>query len=183
MDDKVLEYFAKNHTRSDFERALQLCREAGIFLAPTFVPFTPWTTLEGYLDLLRTLVRLRLVEAVPPIQLCIRLLVPEGSYLLQLPGFREMLEAFDAKLLGYPWRHADSRVDALQQAVQVCAEQGDRRGWSRSDIFGQIWRLAHDALGIEVPPLTRADFGEPIARLSEPWYCCAEPTEQQLQSF
>jgi radical SAM superfamily enzyme YgiQ (UPF0313 family) len=183
VDDKVLEYFAKNHTRTDFERALQLCREAGIFLAPTFVPFTPWTTLEGYLDLLRTLVRLRLVEAVPPIQLCIRLLVPEGSYLLQLPGFREMLEAFDAKLLGYPWRHADPRVDALQQAVQVCAEQGDRQGWSRSDIFGQIWRLAHDALGIEVPPLTRADFGEPIARLSEPWYCCAEPTAQQLQSF
>jgi hypothetical protein len=183
VDDKVLEYFAKNHTRNDFERALQLCREAGIFLAPTFVPFTPWTTLEGYLDLLRTLVRLRLVEAVPPIQLCIRLLVPEGSYLLQLPGFREMLEAFDAKLLGYPWRHADPRVDALQQAVQVCAEQGDRQGWSRSDIFGQIWRLAHDALGIEVPPLTRADFGEPIARLSEPWYCCAEPTAQQLQSF
>ncbi len=183
VDDKVLEYLAKNHTRTDFERALQLCREAGIFLAPTFVPFTPWTTLEGYLDLLRTLVRLRLAEAVPPIQLCIRLLVPEGSYLLQLPGFREMIAAFDAKLLGYPWRHADPRVDALQQAVQACAAHGDQQGWSRSDIFGQIWRLAHDALGIEVPQLARADFGGPIARLSEPWYCCAEPTEQQLQSF
>jgi hypothetical protein len=23
----------------------------------------------------------------------------------------------------------------------------------------------------------------PAARLSEPWYCCAEPTDQQLQSF
>ena len=183
VDDKVLEYFAKNHTHTDFERALQLCREAGISLAPTFVAFTPWTTLAGYLDLLRTLVRLRLVEAVPPIQLCIRLLVPEGSYLLQLPGFRAMIEAFDAKLLGYPWRHADPRVDALQQAVQACAAHGDQEGSSRSDIFEQIWRLAHAALGIEVLPLTRADFGESIARLSEPWYCCAEPTEQQLQSF
>ena len=183
VDDKVLDYLAKNHTRTDFERALQLCREAGISLAPTFVPFTPWTTLEGYLDLLRTLVRLRLAEAVPPIQLCIRLLVPEGSYLLQLPGFREMLEAFDEKLLGYLWRHADPRVDALQQAVQACAARGDQQGLARSDIFEQMWRLAHDALGIEAPQLTRADFGEPIARLSEPWYCCAEPTEQQLQSF
>ncbi len=183
VDDKVLDYLAKNHTRTDFERALQLCREAGIFLAPTFVPFTPWTTLEGYLDLLRTLVRLRLAEAVPPIQLCIRLLVPEGSYLLRLPGFLEMIATFDAKLLGYPWRHADPRVDALQQAVQACAAQGDREGWSRSDVFARIWRLAHDALGIEAPPLAQADFGEPIARLSEPWYCCAEPTEQQLQSF
>ncbi len=183
VDDNVLEYFAKNHTRTDFERALQLCREAGISLAPTFVAFTPWTTLAGYLDLLHELVRLRLVEAVPPIQLCIRLLVPEGSYLLQLPGFRELIEPFDAKLLGYPWRHVDPRVDALQQAVQACAAHGDQEEWSRSDIFEQIWRLAHDALGIEVLPLTRADFGEAIARLSEPWYCCAEPTDQQLQSF
>ncbi|MBI2316258.1 MAG: hypothetical protein HYU75_04350 [Betaproteobacteria bacterium] len=183
VDDQVLEYLAKNHTRADFEHALRLCREAGIFLAPTFVPFTPWTTLEGYLELLRTLVRLRLVEAVPPIQLCIRLLVPEGSYLLQLPGFREMIEPFDAKLLGYPWRHADPRVDALQQAVQACAAQGDQQGRSRGDIFGQIWQLAHDALGIAVPQLAEADSGEPVARLSEPWYCCAEPTEQQLQSF
>ena len=183
VDDKVLEYFAKNHTRADFERALQLCREADIFLAPTFVSFTPWTTLEVYLDLLSTLLHLRLVEAVPSIQLCIRLLVPEGSYLLQLPGFREMIEAFDTKLLGYPWRHADAGVDALQQAVQACAAQGDQQELARKDIFKQIWRLTHDALGRSAPPLTQADFGEPIARLSEPWYCCAEPTEQQLQSF
>ncbi len=183
VDDKVLEYFAKHHTRTDFERALQLCREAGISLAPTFVAFTPWTTLAGYLDLLHELVRLRLPEAVPPIQLCIRLLVPEGSYLLQLPGFRELIEPFDAKLLGYPWRHADPRVDALQRAVQACAAHGDQEGLARSDIFEQMWRLAHDALGIEVLPLARADFGEPSARLSEPWYCCSEPTEQQLQSL
>ena len=183
MDDQVLQYLAKNHTRADFERALQLCREAGIAMAPTFVPFTPWTSLESYLDLLRTLLRLRLVEAVPPIQLCIRLLVPEGSWLLRLPGFREMIGAFDAKLLGYPWRHADPRVDALQQALQALAAQGDQGGSARSEVFRQMWRLAHDALGLAPPPLKPADFGEPVARLSEPWYCCAEPTEQQLQSF
>ncbi len=183
VDDRVLQYLAKNHTRADFERALQLCREAGIGMAPTFVPFTPWTTLESYLDLLRTLLRLRLVEAVPPIQLCIRLLVPEGSCLLQLPGFREMMAPFDAKLLGYPWRHADPRVDALQQALQALAAQGELQGLARSEIFAQIWRRAHEAPGFAPPPLEPADFGEPIAHLSEPWYCCAEPTEQQLQSF
>ncbi len=53
VDDEVLEHLAKNHTRADFERALRLCREARIDLAPTFVPFTPWTTLPGYVDLLR----------------------------------------------------------------------------------------------------------------------------------
>jgi hypothetical protein len=183
VDDTVLEYLAKNHTRADFERALQLCREAGIAMAPTFVPFTPWTSLAGYLELLRTLLRLRLVEAVPPIQLCIRLLVPEGSYLLQLPGFRDRIDAFDANLLGYPWRHADPCVDALQQALQALAAQGEQEGWARSEIFERIWRRAHDALDLAPPPLTPADCGEPIAHLSEPWYCCAEPTEQQLQSI
>jgi radical SAM superfamily enzyme YgiQ (UPF0313 family) len=183
VDDKVLQYLAKNHTRADFERALQLCREAGIALAPTFVPFTPWTDLAGYLELLRTLVRLRLAEAVPPIQLCIRLLVPEGSYLLRLPGFRDRLGAFDAELLGYPWRHADPRVDALQRAVQALAAQGEQAAWARSEIFEHIWRSAHEALDLTTPPLARAEFGAPIAHLSEPWYCCAEPTDQQLQSF
>jgi len=183
VDDTVLAYLDKNHTRADFERALQLCREAGIYMAPTFVPFTPWTSLEGYLELLRTLVRLRLAEALPPIQLCIRLLVPEGSYLLRLPGFRDRIASFDANLLGYPWRHADARVDALQQALQALAAQGEQEGLTRSEIFGRIWRRAHGALGVAPPPLGQADCGEPIPHLSEPWYCCAEPTDQQLQSF
>ena len=183
VDDQVLQYLAKNHTCADFERALQLCRAAGIIMAPTFVPFTPWTTLAVYIELLRTLLRLRLVEAVPAIQLCIRLLVPEGSLLLQLPGFRELLQPFDPKLLGYPWRHADPRVDALHQTLQGLAAQADQHGLARSAVFAQIWRQAHAALGLEAPPLPGADFGDPIAHLSEPWYCCAEPTEQQLQSF
>lgn len=183
VDDRVLRYLDKNHTRADFERALQLCRNAGISMAPTFVPFTPWTSLEGYLELLSSLVRLRLVESVPPVQLCIRLLVPEGSWLLRLPEFRELLQPFDPKLLGYPWRHADPRVDVLQQEVQALAARGEQRGWARSEIFAHIWRRAHAALGLQAPPLAQADFGEPIAHLSEPWYCCAEPTEQQLQNF
>ena len=47
-------------------------------LAPTFVPFHPWMTLEGYADLLATIADLDLVEHVSPVQLSIRLLVPGG---------------------------------------------------------------------------------------------------------
>jgi len=42
-------------------------------LHPTFVPFTPWTTLEGYLDLLNVLQEQALIENVAPIQLGIPL--------------------------------------------------------------------------------------------------------------
>lgn len=182
VDDEILRHLDKHHTSRDFDRAVALTREAGIALAPTFVAFTPWTTLEGYLALLERLVELRLVESVPPVQLTIRLLVPEGSWLLRLPGFRERLLDFDAALLGYPWIHADPRVDRLQQDVHAHVARCEQQGLPRREVFAGLWRMAHEAAGRAAPALAR-DLGAPIPRLSEPWYCCAEPTEQQLQSF
>src|SRR5256885_1662909 len=61
VDDDILRLLAKNHTSRDFDRAVALTREAGIALAPTFVAFTPWTTLEGYIALLERLLELRIV--------------------------------------------------------------------------------------------------------------------------
>jgi radical SAM superfamily enzyme YgiQ (UPF0313 family) len=183
VDDQILDYLAKHHTNADFGRAIQLVRAAGIALAPTFVPFTPWTTLEGYIALLARLDELELIECVPPIQLAIRLLVPQGSELLKLPGFMEHLEAFDPKLLGYPWRHADARVDALQKDIQAWVTETETQGISRRASFERIWQLAHTAAGLRAPALSEAGVVVATARLSEPWYCCAEPTDQQLQSF
>jgi len=182
VDDRILEYLDKNHTAADFARAVALLRQAGIAFAPTFVAFTPWTTLEGYVELLQRLIELDLVESVPPIQLCIRLLVPQGSYLLKLPGFRDRIQDFDAKILGYPWRHRDPRVDELQQRVQAFVASAEQAGLLRREVFARIWAMAHEAAERPALELTE-NLGSPIPRLSEPWYCCAEPTEQQLQSF
>ncbi len=182
VDDRVLELLAKNHTNDDFARAVALCRAAGIALAPTFVAFTPWTTLEGYIELLKRLLELDLVESVPPIQLAIRLLIPQGSRLLQLPDFTTLIGEFDAKLLGFPWKNRDARVDRLQTQVQELVAQTEAKNLSRREIFVGIWKLAHAALGLEAP-LLAARVGASIPRLSEPWYCCAEPTHQQLQNF
>ena len=182
VDDEILRLLAKNHTSADFDRAVSLTRAAGIALAPTFVAFTPWTTLEGYLALLERLVRLRLVESVPPVQLSIRLLVPAGSWLLRLPGFADRLAPFDGALLGYPWQHRDPRVDRLQQDVQALVARCEAENLPRRAAFTAIWKLAHAAAARSAPPLP-ADLGAPIPRLSEPWYCCAEPTAQQLQAF
>ena len=183
LDDTILAHLDKGHARADFERALGLCRQAGIPLAPTFVPFTPWTTLDGYLDLLRGLAELELVESVPPIQLTIRLLIPQGSWLLRLPGFRELLQGFDRKLLGYPWHHPDPRVDRLQEALQSWLAEAEGRGAARRPMFEAMWEMAHQAAGRPLPPLPGQGHGQPMPRLSEPWYCCAEPTGEQLQSF
>ena len=183
VDDRILEYLDKHHSAADFSRAAELLRQAGIAFAPTFVAFTPWTALEGYAALLQRLVELELVESVPPIQLCIRLLVPQGSYLLRLPGFRELIGDFDARLLGYPWRHQDPRVDELQRQIQVFVASAEEEGLARREIFARVWAMAHEALGGTAPALESRNLGAPVPHLSEPWYCCAEPTSQQLQGF
>jgi len=54
---------------------------------------------------------------------------------------------------------------------------------TRAEVFGEIWRLAHAAAGRKEPSLDGVDPGPPVPRLSEPWYCCSQPTEQQLQSL
>lgn len=183
VDDRVLELLAKNHTNDDFTRAVALCRAAGIALAPTFVAFTPWTTLKGYIALLQRLLELDLVESVPPIQLAIRLLIPRGSLLLELPELQPHIGEFDPKLLGYPWKNPDPRVDRLQLAVQELVAQSEANHSNRREIFAAIWKRVHETLGVEPPALVDTGTGTPIPRLSEPWYCCAEPTHQQLQSF
>ena len=183
VDNQILEYLDKGHTREDFIAAVGVLRNVGIILTPTFVAFTPWTTLRGYLDLLQHVVDLKLVENIPPVQFSIRLLIPNGSYLFKLPGFRERVEDFDPTMLGYPWRHQDPRVDKLQQTIQACVANAEQEGRSRSETFTKIWQLAHRAAGESSLMVTRGHVGEEIPRLSEPWYCCAEPTSQQLVSF
>jgi hypothetical protein len=90
--------------------------------------------------------------------------------------------AFDAGLLGYPWSHRDPRVDRLQQDLQAEVARCEQEGVPRREGFAAIWRMAHEAAGRPAPKLA-GNLGAPIPRLSEPWYCCAEPTDQQLQSF
>ncbi|HMJ50002.1 MAG TPA: radical SAM protein, partial [Burkholderiales bacterium] len=180
VDDRILGYLAKNHTSADFNRVVALMRDTGIAFAPTFVAFTPWTTLDGYVELLQRIADLELVESVPPVQLSLRLLIPAGSYLLRLPGFRNLIDDFDPVFLGYPWRHRDPRVDHLQSEIQFLVEQSGKL--PRGKVFEGVWKLAYCSLGVPACALPEAN---PISipRLSEPWYCCAEPTHQQLQSF
>ncbi len=99
VDDAVLAKLEKNHTRRDFVKAAELMRAARIALQPTFIAFTPWTTMEGYRDLLRTLLELDLVENVGTVQLALRLLITSGSRLLELDEIRERVGAFDSKSL------------------------------------------------------------------------------------
>jgi radical SAM superfamily enzyme YgiQ (UPF0313 family) len=184
LDDAVLRALDKGHTREDFLQVVHTFYALGMTLHPTFVPFTQWTTMESYLDLLRVIHAESLIENVAPIQLGIRLLIPEGSRLLELDEVRRNVGPFDPQSLFYPWRHADPRVDALGETVQAIAAEGDRRKESRSAVFERIWNAAHAAAGLAAPAMQTAQApSAAIPFLSEPWYCCAEPTREQFVSI
>ncbi len=184
VDDAVLGFLDKGHTREDFLRVVKTFRQLGMTLHPTFVPFTPWTTLEGYLDLLCVLEEQSVIENVAPVQLGIRLLIPEGSRLLELEEVRRMVGAFDPQSLVYPWKNVDQRLDVLSETVQEIAAAAERQKQSRTATFERIWKAAHAVAGIPAPALASAQVAKSsVPFLSEPWYCCAEPTRDQLVSI
>jgi hypothetical protein len=190
VDDEVLRHLAKGHTRADFIAAVHLCRQTGIALAPTFVSFTPWTTLQGYGELLAIIEELELVDQVAPIQLAIRLLITNGSLLLELADIQRAIGGFDAASLTWPWRHADARVDVLQE--RVMRRVGTNSRAPRSDIFAAIHDLFQETASEDrssqvtrscrewSPPSTPGPQ-QAVPVLSENWYCCAEPSPEDMR--
>ena len=172
VDDQVLARLEKGHTRADFMTAAAECRAAGLTLVPTFVAFTPWTTLDGYVDLLDVVDDLGLTAHVAPVQWSIRLLVTWESRLLELHDIKARVGPFDAKTLTYPWTHHDPRVDTLQQQIMTLVGVALTR--SRDEVFAAVRELAHVARGAEkssrlielVLPSRSA-----IPYMNEPWYC------------
>ena len=175
VDDRILALLDKGHTRADFYRVARLFREIGLPLSPTFVAFTPWTALAGYGELLSAIEELDLVDHVAPVQLAIRLLIPARSRLLELPEVRAMAAKYDAKVLAYPWRHRDRRVDTLQRqindAVQAMGEHVDRR--TAFEHARRLWRrmMRSDKTRVALPEVPPAPARATIPYLTEPWYC------------
>lgn len=165
-DDHVLTIIDKRHTRENFVHAAALMRQLGLQLNPTFVTFTPWTTRAAYCDLLALIAELDLVEHVAPIQYAIRLLIPEGSKLLELAETQALIRPFDRQALCYPWLHPDPGMDALYEQLRGVVVQ---RGLSRREIFAQVWQLAHQSEALPGGLFDQAS--KPIPHLSEPWYC------------
>jgi radical SAM superfamily enzyme YgiQ (UPF0313 family) len=164
VDDRVLERLDKGHTRADFIEVVEQFRRIGLTLAPTFIPFTPWTTRQSYHELLALLAELDLVEHVAPIQLALRLLIPRGSRMLELEEVQSVVTGFDEPALLYRWQHPDPQVDSLaSEALNLAALEEPRR-----EIFRRMWNLAADRpLPEDFDLMPRAT----IPYMDEPWFC------------
>jgi radical SAM superfamily enzyme YgiQ (UPF0313 family) len=170
LSDRVLTVLEKNHTRADVEKALKIVHAAGIALRPTWVAFTPWTTLEDYLEVLEFIEENGLIDHVDPVQYTIRLLVPPGSYLAERPAMQPYLGPLDQAAFSYHWDHPDPRMDWLQKAVSKLVEADATAGADPADTFFRVRELAagRKPNGV-LPQLPRDRVRAP--RLSEPWFC------------
>ena len=154
-------------------RAVALLRETGIEIRPSWMPFTPWTTLEEFRGILEFVADHDLVPNVDPVQYTIRLLLPPGSLLLDHPDAAPHLGSYDAARGCYEWWSADPTMDELQTRLSALVEADVAAGRDAVSTYASI----RQACGLAPVSLAPAP---PRPHLSETWFCCAEPTEAQL---
>lgn len=172
LDDGVLRRLDKGHTRADIMAALGVVRAAGMALRPTWVAFTPWTTLPGYREWLDVLAAEGLVDHVDPVQYGIRLLIPPGSLLLGLPEVRAQVAALAPGTFHHRWTHADERMERLADDVGATVAAAAEHDEDPALTFDRVRALAAAAAGAPAP----APVGLPAGRsrpprLTEPWFC------------
>ncbi|MGH7232221.1 MAG: CUAEP/CCAEP-tail radical SAM (seleno)protein, partial [Nitrospiraceae bacterium] len=186
FSDLVLTHLNKGHTRADVIAALKILRDAGITLRPSLVAFTPWTALDDYAHMFDIVEANDLIYAIDPVQYSIRLLIPPGSALLGRPdqagAMETFVESLDQAGFQYHWTHPDPRMDQLHQEITVAVEEAAKRSEDPADTFDRLRAIAYRMAGREISagrPSARLPENRP-PRMTEPWFCCAEPTKDQL---
>ena len=170
LSETVLTILEKHHTRADVETAIEIVHSTGIALRPTWVPFTPWTTLDDYLEILEFVNTHRLIYHVDPVQYAVRLLIPPGSYLLNRPETKVLSLTLNETAFSYIWAHPDPRMDELHKTVNTLVENDARADVDALKTFYRIWELAADIRGYAMPIQKKA-ANLPAPRLTEAWFC------------
>jgi radical SAM superfamily enzyme YgiQ (UPF0313 family) len=173
VNDDILRYIDKGHTKAQAEQATHLLRANGIEPRPSWLPFMPWTTVEDVADILDFVVGHDLIGNVDPVQYTIKLLIPEGSLMLDVPELEPYLGPYDAENLTYTWRAADERTVALQSDLAELVESSQSDGRTITEIFCDVRDAVLDAGGAigGDRELILAGSTEGRPRLTEPWFC------------
>jgi len=188
--DEILQHLDKGHTAAQEAHAVGVLRAAGIEPRPSLLPFTPWTRPDDVFAILDLVARCDLVGNVDPVQYAIRLLVPPGSLLVTSGSLAGRLDEYDDEHLGWSWRAPDPRLDALQRELSALAERAAAEQWPAADSYDAVRAAAWAVLGNSTTrpakaPTVDSRLRSPIPaderpRLTEAWFCCAEPSSAQM---
>ncbi len=186
--DHILAVLDKGHSVADAVEAVGILRAAGIEPRPSLLPFTPWTGPADLAALVDLVAACDLAGNVDAVQYAIRLLVPPGSLLLASGHLSGLIDRYDASMLTWRWRSPDPALDALQLEVAALAESAASEGWGALDVYRRMRRAVAAVVpgGLDLPPepARRLRSAWPVderPRLTEAWFCCAEPTGAQLR--
>jgi len=125
-----------------------------------------------------------LLGTTDPVQLSIRLLIPRGSLMMEIEEVTRAVGSYDPELLSYRWESLDPRSDELQRQLAQRAEDAAATEADPVETLIAMWGDVVDACGrdrgeIVVPD----DISRERPRLTESWFCCAEPTQSQTASL
>lgn len=170
LDDSILRRMDKGHTASDSAKAVEVARQASIDLHPTWLPFTPWSTVDTVADISQFVWDQDLAPVTDPVQMTIRLLIPDGSLMLELADLTPHLVSYDPEALGYTWRSADPAADRLQERLEAIAAAGASAGTDPLEILAELSAVIAAESGSHFATPVGSG-GAPRPRLTEPWFC------------
>jgi radical SAM superfamily enzyme YgiQ (UPF0313 family) len=174
VNDTLLARLDKGHTTAQAGEVVALLRGHGIEVRPSFLPFTPWTTLDDVAALVDFVAAHDLVANVEPVQYTIRLLLPEGSLLLDDPSLAGRLGPYDPERLTWTWSSADPAVDRLQRELVELVEADLHAGEPLAETYHRVRAAVYEAAGRAgalAPDLMPLAAGDARPRLTEPWFC------------
>jgi hypothetical protein len=92
------------------------------------------------------------------------------------------LESYDAERFSYTWTAADPRTEVLQARLARIVEDAAGRGELPATVYARVRAEVRAAAGL-APDVVAVDAegSEARPRLTEAWFCCAEPTELQFE--
>lgn len=172
LNDDVLDLLDKGHTAAEAAIAVHIIRKAGIDIRPSWLPFTPWTTRADLDMIFRFISAHDLIDSTDPVQLGIRLLIPKGSLMLDIPALQPHLGAYEPEALSYSWTAQDPETDGLAAKFAEIAEAGASLRRPVAETFIEQWLALVEDSDLEPPSETiglGATTGRP--KLTESWFC------------
>lgn len=115
--ERVLEAVNKQFSVLTLEKALTVCRAAGLGINPTFLLFNPWTTFDDLGRFGDFVTRNGLDDQIEPVQFTTRLWLYKGSPLMHRPEVRASV--VKENFFNYEWQHPEVEVEDLFKAVSA----------------------------------------------------------------